>query len=140
MAPAVEAHHHAAAAGVGLRVEQVPGQAGGGPAHRDAVHAHGPRGHGAAQAGRAELEPTVEAAGELGVVVVEQAAQLGARLGIGIVLDPRVDAGGQLGRDAHRPAASRSSGTSGRAPTWPMTSAAASEPSWPQRASGSPLV
>jgi hypothetical protein len=79
--------------GAGDGVEQVAREAGARPAHGGDVHARRPGAEPAAQAGGAEREAVREARRQLGGRArVEQRPQLGARLRVGVVGDPALDA------------------------------------------------
>ena len=112
--------------GVGLLGEEVVGEAAGGLAHDEPVHAQRPGADGRAQAGGAEHQLAVEALGEDVVGSVEQGLQLGADVVVGLGGEPALGGVARGGHDSRV----RSS-TSGRGPTWLITSAAAIDPMRP---------
>ena len=135
------------------------GHPGGGPADDHLVHAVGARAHDPAQAGGAELQigaepvPQVGRGGAVGPLLagpVDQLDQLPGARRRGVVGRPGRGPGQQvgegLGLDRVHGAQPSSRCTSwanespGRAPVWPMTAAAAMEPSRPQESRSMPWV
>ena len=94
--PRVVAHHHAGFGSALDLLEQVAGQTGARPADGGDVHARRPGPERASEPGRSESQLAAEALGELVPgAPVDQLAQLGLRLGIGIVGNPTLHARAQ---------------------------------------------
>ncbi len=135
----VEGEHVTLAAGIepdgdaapgGLRIDrqQVVDESPRGLAHDEPVHAQRTGAHRGAQAGRAEHQPAGEPGGQLLGRPVEQRPQLGADVVVGLGVEP---AGGDGSHVVGRHGSSVRNSTSGRGPTWLITSDAAIDPSRP---------
>ena len=104
LATGVVADHHPAPAGLGIALEQILRQSGGGLLHDQPVHAHRARPDRRPQAGRSELETTGEAVASSAGLGVDQGVQLVSDVVVGFGRQPTLGGGIATRRWSHRPA------------------------------------
>ncbi len=137
LATGIEPDHDAAPGAAGIGVEDVPGEAGRRLPDDEPVHAQRPGTDGCSETCGPELQPATETVLQLARIAVEQRLQLVTDVGVGFGRQPTLDGGREV---VVRHSTSVRSSTSGRGPTWEITSDAAIEPSRPHSVSGAPFA